>query len=89
MDDQQFRFLGLSWEDYRKARNGARETLTQTLDSANPVIGSIAQRGNPFIEKIKVRKDVLLVSVSEKNRDSLTSSLLEQIPTSTGTLKPA
>ena len=66
-----------------------RETLTQTLDSANPVIGSIAQRGNPFIEKIKERKDVLLVSVSEKNRDSLPADLLEQIPTSTETLKPA
>jgi len=64
-----------------------RETLTQTLDSANPVIGSIAQRGNPFIEKIKVRKDILLVTVSEKNRDSLPADLLEQIPTATGTLK--
>ena len=57
-----------------------RETLTQTLDSANPVIGSIAQRGNPFIEKIKVGKDILLVTVSEKNRDSLPAYLLEQIP---------
>ena len=54
-----------------------RETLIKTLDSANPVIGSIAQRGNPFIEKIKVRKDILLVTVSEKNRDSLPADLLE------------
>jgi nucleoside-triphosphatase len=65
-----------------------RETLIKTLDSANPVIGSIAQRGNPFIEKIKVRKDILLVTVSEKNRDSLPADLLEQIRTSTGALKP-
>jgi len=57
-----------------------RETLIKTLDSANPVIGSIAQRGNPFIEKIKVRKDVFLVTVSEKNRDSLPAYLLEQNP---------
>ena len=57
-----------------------RETLIKTLDSANPVIGSIAQRGNPFIEKIKVRKDILLVTVSEKNRDSLPADLMEQIP---------
>jgi nucleoside-triphosphatase len=56
-----------------------RETLIKTLESANPVIGSIAQKGNPFIEKIKGRKDVLLVSVSEKNRDSLPSFLLERI----------
>jgi nucleoside-triphosphatase len=66
-----------------------RETLIKTLDSANPVIGSIAQKGNPFIEKIKERKDVLLVTVSEENRDSLPADLLEQIPTSTETLKPA
>jgi len=57
-----------------------RETLIQTLDSAHSVIGSIAQKGSPFIEKIKGRKDVLLVSVSEKNRDSLAAYLLEQIP---------
>jgi nucleoside-triphosphatase THEP1 len=56
-----------------------RETLIQTLDSPNLVIGSIAQKGNPFIEKIKKRKDVLLVTVSEKNRDYLIGSLLQQI----------
>jgi nucleoside-triphosphatase len=57
-----------------------RETLIRTLDSANPVIGSIAERGNPFIEKIKTRKDVFLVTVSERNRDSLPGDLLERIP---------
>ena len=56
-----------------------RETLIKTLDSPNLVIGSIAQKGNPFIEKIKKRKDVLLVTVSEKNRDYLIGSLLQQI----------
>ncbi len=66
-----------------------RETLIKTLDSANPVIGSIAQKGNPFIEKIKERKDVLLVTVSEKNRDSLSADLFEQISISPGSLKPA
>ena len=57
-----------------------RGTLIKALDSANPVIGSIAQKGNPFIEKIKERKDVRLVTVSQKNRDSLPPYLLEQIP---------
>ena len=56
-----------------------RETLLRTLDSPNPVIGSIALKGTSFIEKIKERKDVLLVTVSEKNRDSLVPYLLEQI----------
>ena len=56
-----------------------RETLIKTLDSANLVVGSIAQKGGPFIEKIKERKDVLLVTVSEKNRNSVPPSLLERI----------
>ena len=56
-----------------------RETLIRTLDSANLVVGSIAQKGSPFIEKIKERKEVLLVTVSEKNRNSLPAFLLERI----------
>ena len=32
-----------------------RETLISTLNSANSVVGSIAQKGSPFIEKIKGR----------------------------------
>jgi nucleoside-triphosphatase THEP1 len=59
-----------------------RETLAKVLDSENLVIGSIAQKGDAFIEEIKERKDVLLVMVSEKNRDSLVLFLLEQIPVS-------
>jgi nucleoside-triphosphatase THEP1 len=57
-----------------------RETLPKALDSENLVIASVAQKGNAFIEKIKEREDVLLVIVSEKNRDSLLPFLLEQIP---------
>jgi len=56
-----------------------RETLIKVLDSPHPVIGSIALKGGPFIQKIKERKDVLLVTVSEKNRDSLPAHLWEQI----------
>ena len=56
-----------------------RETLVKTLDSENTVIGSIALKGGPFIQKIKDRKDVLLVTVSEENRDSLAAYILEQI----------
>ena len=57
-----------------------RQTLIKTLDSGNLVLGSIALKGGPFIEKIKKRKDVLLGTVSEKNRDSLPADLLKQIP---------
>jgi len=56
-----------------------RQTLVNALDSPNPVIGSIALRGNPFIETIKKRPDVLLVMVDESNRDSLVESLAGQV----------
>jgi len=54
--------------------------LIKVLDSENLVIGSIAQKGAAFIQKIKERADVLLVTVTEKNRDSLAADLLRQIP---------
>jgi nucleoside-triphosphatase THEP1 len=53
--------------------------LTKTLDSENTVLGSIALKGGPFIQKIKDRKGLLLVTVSEENRDSLVAYILEQI----------
>jgi nucleoside-triphosphatase len=57
----------------------SRETLVKTLDSPNPVNGSIALRGTPFIEALKNRTDVLLVGVDEENRDSLVGILWEEI----------
>ncbi len=57
-----------------------RETLGKTLDSPNPVNGSIALMGTPFIEALKGRTNVLLVEVDEKNRDSLVQFLMEKIP---------
>jgi len=48
-----------------------RESLITVLDSENPVIGSIALKGSPFIEKVKRRNDISLIEVTEKNRDEL------------------
>ena len=56
-----------------------RETLIRVLDSPNTVIGTVAFKGIPFIETIKRRPDVLLVTVNEKNRNSLVDSLSGQI----------
>lgn len=52
-----------------------RETLVRTLDSPNLVIGSIAIKGDSFIQGIKKRSDVESVVVSERNRDMLAKSL--------------
>jgi nucleoside-triphosphatase len=46
-----------------------RQTLMKMLDSDHQVIGSIAQKGDRFIQEIKARDDVLLVEVSDENRD--------------------
>ena len=48
-----------------------KDTLIRILNSKNPVLGSIALKGNSFIEGIKTREDVLLIRVSEGNRDML------------------
>ena len=56
-----------------------RDILLKTLDSPNPVIGSITLKGTPFIAQVKERKDIILVTVLEKNRDSLPAWLLEKI----------
>ncbi len=56
-----------------------RDTLIRVLDSPSRVIGSIVLKGIPFIETIKKRPDVLLVKVTEENRDSLADSLSRQI----------
>lgn len=48
-----------------------RQTLVKVLDSDNAVIGSIALKGDKFIQKIRERADVLLIHVTETNRDEL------------------
>ncbi len=56
-----------------------RETLVTTLDSVNPVLGSIALHGGPFFQKIRERKDVLVIPLTQKNRDSLVDILSSQL----------
>lgn len=52
-----------------------RDTLLRTLDSPNPVIGSISLKGGAFIQEIKNRADVILYRISEHNRDALPDAL--------------
>jgi nucleoside-triphosphatase len=53
-----------------------KKTLEAVLDSNCPVIGSIAMKGDRFIQKIKARPDVLLVTVTLRNRDELVKTYL-------------
>ena len=56
-----------------------KKTLLEVLALENQVIGSIAIKGDNFIQRIKNRHDVLLISVFESNRDSALELLLEKI----------
>ncbi|MBW1859914.1 MAG: AAA family ATPase [Deltaproteobacteria bacterium] len=47
-----------------------KQVLMKLLDSDHQVIGSIAEKGDKFIQEIKARDDVLLFNVSAKNRDT-------------------
>jgi nucleoside-triphosphatase THEP1 len=46
-----------------------KETLVRVLESKNPILGSIALKGDPFIAEIRKRKDIHLIRVTEKNRE--------------------
>jgi len=54
------------------------DAVVRALDSENRVIGSVSMKGESFIQDVKARPDVLLVKVSEKNRDTLVPFLLEK-----------
>ena len=53
-----------------------KKTLIQALDSPNCIIGSIALKGDPFIQRIKERSDVRLVFIAEKNRNMLIEKII-------------
>ena len=48
-----------------------KKALTNLLDSANPVFGSISLKGDAFIRGIRARDDVTVVQVTDQNRDGL------------------
>ncbi|MEJ2364756.1 MAG: nucleoside-triphosphatase [Deltaproteobacteria bacterium] len=56
-----------------------KETLLKTLSAENQVIGSIAIKGDRFIQAIKDRDDVTLVSITEDTRDLALELFLEKI----------
>ena len=56
-----------------------KETLLKALSSDNLVIGSVAIKGDRFIQSIKKRDDVSLISITEKTRDSALQLFLEKL----------
>jgi nucleoside-triphosphatase len=48
----------------------------QALDSVIPVVGTIALKGGGFIQEVKSRPDVIIIHVTEQNRNFLPEKLL-------------
>jgi nucleoside-triphosphatase len=53
-----------------------RDTLMRMLNAPHWIIGSIAQKGDRFIQSIKVRNDVKLIHVSAQNRNMLVEMII-------------
>ena len=56
-----------------------KETLLRVLSAESQVIGSIAIKGDRFIQTIKNREDVTLVSVTENTRDLALELFLQEM----------
>jgi len=56
-----------------------KKTLLDALDSEHQVIGSIAIKGDNFMQNIKKRGDIVLISISESARNSALELFLAKI----------
>jgi len=56
-----------------------RDTLIRVLNSSHRVLGSIAVKGNRFIQGIKARDDVLLIGLSEANREEAVGVVMDHL----------
>jgi nucleoside-triphosphatase len=52
-----------------------KETLIKVLNLPNWIIGSIAQKGDLFIQRIKDRDDVMLMNITPQNREILVADI--------------
>lgn len=57
-----------------------RQSLIRVLESPNPIVGSIALKGDTFITAVKQRPDTRLIPVSLHNRNDLPEELLRKLP---------
>ncbi len=56
-----------------------KKKVIEILDTHPYVLGTIALKGNAFIEKIKNRNDVELITVTPENRDRLAGVIQEKL----------
>jgi nucleoside-triphosphatase len=56
-----------------------RDAVSALLDSAVPVVATVARNGGAFIEQIKDRPDVDLVELTERNRNALLGDIASRV----------
>ena len=56
-----------------------KETLLRVLSAENQVVGSVTIKGDRFIQKIKNRDDVILISIYENTRDLALQLFFEKL----------
>ena len=56
-----------------------RLAVLDALDSKCPVLGTMLVKRHPFCDKIRARKDVEIIEVTEENRDSLPDIILQRL----------
>ncbi len=56
-----------------------RDLVVSLLDEPAPVIATIALRAGGFIEHVKLRHGVLLIELTERNRDALLADIVARV----------
>jgi len=57
-----------------------RHAVLDALDSKSAVIGTMLFKRHPFCDKIRARRDVEVLEVTENNRDKLVDIILGKLP---------
>jgi nucleoside-triphosphatase THEP1 len=61
-----------------------QEAVREALGSPVPILGTIQDRRNAFLDAVRARADVEVVRVDEGNRDRLVRELRERVRALTG-----
>jgi len=61
-----------------------RRAVGRALDSPTPVLGTIQDRRNEFLDAVRARRDVEIVSVTESNRDAAREIVLSKVTAAVG-----
>ncbi|HJJ32910.1 MAG TPA: hypothetical protein O0X19_00810 [Methanocorpusculum sp.] len=53
-----------------------QQTVFETLDGATPVLGVIRNKKNAFLDAVRARDDIILLTVTKENRDFIPEKIV-------------